>query len=647
MATNKTAYTHNIFPNGSGKSSSGASNSPLGALGSLSAAVATNTSTTSNPEDLVHQTSAAWVLTFLRWSIRDTLRTSPTITANFATIANQPLVVENDCIQLSVSDSKSVLTPSMTATLLLTDVNYETDVSPGDFVFVNMLNWESEARRVADNARNMQAINGVDDGFKGFFKVQSVRKSLMTDPQSGTKFYAVKITGFAFTEFNNSIYFNPYLIDKSDQNLLLFTSQLNIDWSSIQSDKGLNDIQQIVKALIQCFIGTGFTDQGRKVQDGTILSANTHFYMPQGVGNLLGLDGLESAKDAYNFLFGIQSYSANQNQTLAQGMTPTGISPDATDSDRFMLIPGSPVEGVSVTRPEYWNQVKAWSILNQFTNAPLNELYTCFRISPNGSVMPTMVFRQIPFTTDNFDSGSYSVTKFMNVPRWNIDPALAFSFDLGKDEVARINFVQYFGRSVNGPAGYDISDEIAKQNYLYDIDDVKRNGLKPYVVTSEFDRTPTGDSQGTFRSPGWAKIVGDALIGGHLKLSGTISFVGIPEPIAVGDNLQFDNVVYHIEQVMHVAMIGQDGKKTFRTTITVSNGVDIQSGQNVVYSEMQYGSAYDKRQADYDSTQILPGVSESQDIKLRPISPDQPLSPNQSFKEPNTNTSINSSKRTP
>lgn len=617
VAVNKTAFVYDIVPNASGAN-----------------------------EGPVHQTSPAWVLTFLRWAVRDTLRTNPTTDLNFSTIANKPLVVENDCVQLSVSDSKSVLTPAMNATLLITDVNYETDLSPGDFVFVNMLNWEEDARRVANNARSLKPINGIDDGFKGFFKVQSVRKTLISEPQSGIKTYAIKITGFAFTEFNNFIYFNPYLIDKSDQNLLLYTSLLNVDWTAIQSDKGLNQIQQLMKALIQCFIGTGFTDQGKKVQDVTINTANTQFFMPQGVGDLLGLDGLQSAKDAYNFLFGIQTYSNNSNQDPAQGMNPTGIPSNATESDRFMFIPGRPVEGVAVTKPEYWNQSKAWSILNQFTNAPLNELYTCFRISPNGSVMPTMVFRQIPFTTDGFKSEDYNVTRFMNLPRWNIDPALAFGFDLGKDEVARINFVQYFGRSVNGPAGYDISDEVARQNYLYDGDDVSRNGLRPYVVTSQFDRAPDGNMVQLFRAPGWARIVGDALIGGHLKLSGTINFVGISDPIAVGDNLQFDGVVYHIEQITHSCLINPaDGKKSFRTTTTLSNGVGILSGTNVAYPEMTYGGAYQERTADYKNAQILPGVSESQDVVYRPSGVDDPRSPNQSFVQPNTNTSINKPSR--
>lgn len=625
MAVNKTAFIHNIVPN---------STSPQEMV---------------NGSPAVHQTSPAWVLTFLRWAVRDTLRTEPTSTSNYSTIT-EPLVVENDCIQLGVADSKSTLTPTMSATLLITDINYETAIAPGDFVFVNILNWESEARRVAKAARNSTAINGIKDGFKGFYKIQSVRKTLSVDPASGTKRLMVRITGYAFTEFNNNIYFNPNLInDTSDQNLELYLTNIKKDWDNLQTQKGLTDIQNILRFLIESFVGTGFPDSGRKTSGYSPISANTHFYMPNGVGSLLGLDDVEAAKDVYNFIFGIQSYSANA-QTLAQGMNPSNIQVQnptkATYDSRFIIL-GTPVDGATATKPEYWNQVQAWAILNQFTNAPLNELYTCFRVAPNGSVMPTMILRQIPFTTDNFQTMSgYNVTRFMSLPRWNISPALAFSFDLGRDEALRLNFMQFYGRAVNFPAEFAISAETSAENYVYDIDDVKRNGLKPSVITSEFDFV---GEKGTFRSPGWAKIMGDALIGGHLKMSGTIEFVGIVSPIAVGDNLQFDGVVYHIEQVSHNAMIQQNGIKSFRTTVAVSYGMSIyNSADDVRYNEMSNSNAYDDRASDYGHAQILPGASESQDVIYRPSNTDPTKIPppeDRSFVQPNTNTSISKSTR--
>jgi hypothetical protein len=80
----------------------------------------------------------------------------------------------------------------------------------------------------------------------------------------------------------------------------------------------------------------------------------------------------------------------------------------------------------------------------------------------------------------------------------------------------------------------------------------------------------------------------------------------------------------------------------FRTTVTVSNGVAIESNSKaVVYPEMTYGSAYAARQADFDNEQILPGVSESQDTFYREGNLDQPVSENASFTQPNTGTSVN------
>ena len=87
MAINKTAYSYYINPNGSGNVS-----------GSNNAASSASTSTAEN--NSVHQTSPAWVLTFLRWEVRDTLRTEPTNGLNYTTIPSKPLVVENDCIQI-------------------------------------------------------------------------------------------------------------------------------------------------------------------------------------------------------------------------------------------------------------------------------------------------------------------------------------------------------------------------------------------------------------------------------------------------------------------------------------------------------------------------------------------------------------------
>lgn len=571
-------------------------------------------------DNSVHQISPAWVLTFIRWENRDTQRIKNVASTQVRTPL---LVVENDCLQVSVMVNKGTLTPSMDATLVQTDVNYETAIAPGDFVFVNMLNWEKHARRVADNARAKLPINGPNDGFKGVFKVQGVRRFLSVDPATGQKVVLYKINGFAFTEFNNTIHFDPNLVDGNGQkdNNSLFMSFISEDWTNLTNKKGLFAVQDIIALLIQSFIGTGVKSKGILNNKAGLNTPNTvHFFIPALVGTLLGVSGAKAAKDVYNYLFGIQQYASGSSKSLSQGMNPTGLS---QKFHRFFYTKQE-CGGDTLLRAEYWNQVKTWSILNQYTNAPLNEMYTCFRVAPGDSdnrIMPTVVLRQIPFTNEDFSGTSLPTTKFMNLPRWKIHPALIMEQDIGRDEAARINFVQYFGQSTIGATGTAIAAEIAQVNYVYDIEDVKRSGLRPYIVTTQFDEPTTTKSM--YQSPNWAKILGDCLIGGHLKLNGSIICVGLVEPIAVGDNLELDNIIYHIEQVSHAASISiQDGRKTFRTSIKLSSGVSLDSSaKGTKYAEMTHTVAYRNREEDFNNDALLPGVSEEQDTVYRPTDP--------------------------
>lgn len=591
----------------------------------------------SSPDEnaLVHQSSPTWVLTFIRWQFRDTLRTK----TDEPNTVRSTLVVENDCIAVDVMSDKGNLTPSCQITLVETDVNYATEIEPGDFVFVNMLNWERDSRRVADNARAILPINGTKDGFKGIFKVQSVRRFVNVEPNTGIKTVLYKIDGFAFTEFNNTIYFNPNLVNQKNlANVGLYIADVAPAWASFVSKDGKPFVQEVISFLIQNFIGSSQNPDSLMV-NGLVVSPNVHFSMPTTVGRLLGttksrkLDATDfktvtAAKDIYRYLFGVQQYSSGSNLTMAAGMNPSNLEgktryPGFEYTSTFCA-------GNTLLKPEYWNQVKLWSIMNQYTNSPLNELYTAFKINLNGRVMPTIVFRQIPFTSEDFVGQRFGVqdtfaqtievTQFLNLPRWQIDSAFILNMNIGRDEAARINFVQYYAKSNFNDKGIEIAGETASVNYVFDKDDIARSGLRPYVVQNQFDDLPNTLVQ---LAPIWARIMGDALIGGHLKMNGTVNCIGIVEPIAVGDNLEVDGIVYHIEQVVHSCAINPaNGVKSFRTSIKVSHGVSVNSSATgTKYAEMTFTSGYADRANDYANQQILPGISESQDVVYRPDFP--------------------------
>jgi hypothetical protein len=619
-------------------------------------------------DNYVNTSSPSWILTFVRWRYRDTLRIKDIAKYNQSQGQNslvdlkaieETLVVRNDCISVSVSCNKGSYTPSMEATLVQTNVDYLTDVCPGDFVFVNMLNWETDAENVALRADAAQsAINGIDDGFKGFFKVQSVRRTVaVINPQTGAKGVIVRITAFAFTEFNNAIYFNQS-VALQQSGSLTFSSQISAAWAELTSQNATQtfSLRQIIKLLTQSFIGSGIPGSAIATIPGDTPATTTtvqqtpndRFFMPAMVGTLLGVPGVGFAVDTYNFIFGLQTYSAtNSNTSTYLGLNPVGLQQQS--GTRFWFTPDD-CPGSSILKPEYWDQVKTWDILSQYTNRPVNEFFSCFRVAPySNSVMPTVVFRQIPFTNEDFSTtiGSQGtvnnpqVTRFMTLPRWKINASMVISEDIGRDEAARINYVQIFAKSLLGAGGTDYTQETIKQNYVQDINDIQRSGLRPAVMSSLFDMLPAV-SVDTYNSPFWAKIVGDALIGGHLKYNGTIVCAGIVDPIAIGDNVEYNGVVYHIEQITHKCDINpQTGIKSFRTVLSLSNGLDVHSSAQygTIYPGMKYGNAYAERTSDSKHSQILPGVSEAQDIpprngNLEPNAAQVKGQPNLSYPQP-------------
>lgn len=573
-----------------------------------------------------HQVSPGWMLTFIRWANR-----SPhEIKGIDPQKTLEPLVVISDCISVSVSSSKASHTPHMAAVLVSTDINYLAAVAPGDFVFVNMVDFDTQINQdlyVRANSANPKPINGINDGFKGLFKVQSVRRNVQVD-QDGSRQVIFTIDGYAFTEFNNSIYFTPSLVDKSEFKDLLFVSNINERWTQIYKQGRINLVQELVQFFIDSFLGQGVSPKSSKVKinNKTIQkNFNTHFFVPRSVGALLGQPDANAAKDLYVMMYGIQKYD-NSAESPDVGFLPSGLA-GAAPSENRNYNAGPPCQGKSLPRAEYWNQTPVWSIIQQYLNSPINECYNAFKIAPTGDVMPTFTMRQIPFSSESYHGLS---TKFLNLPRWKISTKMILSADVGRDEAARLNFVQVFGVLSDGNnQSSAISFQNAQGNYDYDPKDIPRSGLRPYVITSNFDYANSG-SVNISQATGWAKLMGDALIGGHLKLNGTVTCFGIQEPISPGDNLELEGVVYHIESVSHQSKIDGNGSKSFLTVLELSHGVaESSTAQAYYYPQMDLNQAEDERERQYAiDGGLYDGYSDTQFLPSRPDGVKKPKNSN-------------------
>ena len=197
-----------------------------------------------------HQVSPAYLLTFLRWSNRDTKN----YTDNEPMDVRQPLVVYNDALSIVTTDSKNSMSSTVSIMLKGGDINYSTAISPGDFVLVNFINWDDKAQELHDIALALQPINGINDGFKGVYKVQSVVKNVRVDRASGIKTLVYTITAASFTEFSNVIYYNPAIAAS-------FRDQGSALWSTAIGDyytnklKSESSVQAVVADLFKILIG--------------------------------------------------------------------------------------------------------------------------------------------------------------------------------------------------------------------------------------------------------------------------------------------------------------------------------------------------------------------------------------------------------
>jgi hypothetical protein len=553
-----------------------------------------------------HQVSPGYVLTFVRWRVRDSLNTTD---ATFGPQSvRDPLVVYNDAVQVSVNMGKASKNPTFSAALVSGDINYSTAVHPGDFVLVNMLNWEKDAERVAIKARNRQPINEVKDGFKGIFKIQNVTRQLQVAP-NGIKHYSYHITGIGFSEFDNVVLFNPLIKSAfKEDGSALFQTLVGDYYSSLL--KGDYNVETLVSDLFEILIGKSIASNNLKVQQ----YGSKHFKIPQLVGSLLGEPNAIYVNDIYNLITGIWPDRMSGTSAMFEKFNPVTTNKKSPN----IYNTGIKLEGEKRISAENWNQKTVWSIMNDNLNSVINEMYTCFRIHPKiNKVMPTIIARQKPFNNPGFElSGGQRGSYFLDLPRWKLNPDMVFNAQFSKSESLRFNFVQVYGRTLAPNPADDMAAQISLGNYIFDEDDIVRHGVKPYITNSNFDFPKDGVQQ--IRAPDWARLVADWVMNNHLKESGSIQCVGIEDPICVGDNIEFDNMVYHIEAYTHTFQIDRAGYKRFTTNLSVNYGIDKRSDKNqLVFSEMQYTDRYTKGVEDYEHNKILPGFGEAQDVISR------------------------------
>jgi hypothetical protein len=523
----------------------------------------------------------------------------------------KPFIITDDCVSLNLSNTKRGHTKTLQATLKHSGVNYLSSdvVLPGDWIFAWCWNNEEDKRRVIKQINDAKSANGFGDGLKFVGRVHNIRKSVQVSPD-GIRIASYSIQGIGFEELDTQFFYDFALatVAAAKNDISTFMAQVGLDFTELSSQeqaragKIKDNCDRLIEALINIILGKGVantinrpierseakarlinSDVLKDVKNLVAPQANKEapfaYLVPVVVGTLLGRDVMGKSKsgvfgyaDILDTLIGVQRFNERDNNTSSV-FTPDLLYPeiDAATSTTSRKKTGTPLKGTFLpVNPSFVNR-PLFQLLQQFLNSSINEMYTALRTNENGSVVPTLVVRQIPFSTPSAkEYQDFPLTRFLSMPRWVIDPVMVSSIDIGRSNATRTNMIHVYGEAMTSGVNDSVTAQMSRNSPIFDRTDIQRSGIRAKMQTVN---CALPDQQRKDGGRIWMEAIADWTIGSQYTLNGTLRCMGIQSPIVEGDNVEFEDVVYHIEGVNHSCSISPDGRKSFKTSLDLSNGM--------------------------------------------------------------------------
>ena len=527
----------------------------------------------------------------------------------------EPFVITSDCIGLTTSGNTNSYLKNMNATLK-GGYNYLSAnfAVTGDWVMAWMFTNKADRDRIVTALKNGAPANDFHSGIKFIGRISNIGKRISVSNGIKAVNYSIMATGFE--ELSTSFFYDPAMRTKASQtDIFQFLSEIGIDaFEHIKSieDGGsislddLNNFQDNSEKMVESFLSLiiGKTKQFRlneSFQDdkGNAFSASPQlntgapfsYLIPVGVATTLGSDSSDARKGTYyghrsygycdilQTIFGVQKYSTVFDPT-DKSIEHFGFLPDIenlenTNGNRLrtgIRMKGTyiPVEPVFLNKP-------LWDILGEFKNPCINEMYTCLKPNLIGRLMPTIVYRQIAMSTEAMvENPSLPLTRFLSVPRWVVPNSMITDLNIGRNGATKHNFIHVYGQvsPVAQTMDTDLGNQMLRNAPISDVASIAVHGLRPYmssVAASLHDVTREDGSRV------WMEAMADWIIGSEHTLNGSVTCKGIQSPVAEGDNCEIDNIVFKIEGVSHSCHLMGD-RKTFVTTLTLTNGMPVEQG---------------------------------------------------------------------
>lgn len=539
-------------------------------------------------------------------------------------LRGDPLVVVEDIVSATVQTGKGQHVHQLQLQLCQSPTNYLSAILPGDWIMCWMVRSREKMLDLVQRLHLLEPCNGFSDGLKFVGRVEDVGRDRASLP-TGLNRVSYEVTALGFSELSSQIFYDPYLAEATPL-MGTWLARIGGAISELLGDSfdpanrfHALDINKLIPFFLNLLVGEGVSKRfaqpsadAPELQIATGLTrrdsgeAPYAYTVPGEVGLVLGKRNKSRGTvlayaDVLELVTGVQRFTsaAGLNSPTSSPwalFTPDGVEPPPTGTnDPFVQVSqrketGRPMLGEFIpTIPDFTNK-DVWSVLRQWLNPTINEMYTALRTNEAGQVVPTVVVRQIPLSSQEMvdklqAQDNLTATPMLEVPRWVGHPAIVRRDHLRRSNALRINFTHVYGQAVDMQRASRFTDQIVRNPPVRNDLDIQRSGLRSYMgtVNCSIDDSYLGPSK-------WLALASDWLLDQHLVLGGTLTMELVEEPIVHGDNFEYDGIVAHIEGVVHQFQCYPDGRRTASTSLSLTHGV--RSDDDPAYQERDGSDSY-------------------------------------------------------
>lgn len=584
-----------------------------------------------------HQTTPSWLMCVIRYGrIRTYDRAAVTGDPNSRRLnvstqeaddnpvdEREPLILTSQIVSWSTNEQKASHTSSANFTLTA-NTHIDRLIVAGDWVFFWVMDNVEDFERVSRNLRTIITgglrhdliVNGFHDGLRFVGRANSPKHIGAMNETNGTPNNHYELTAVGFSEFDSQILYKATYGSFLEQMGSGILAQLQ-GLAGTYIDETVGDVLPLTTEVhaqlwLQTFLGSGpgATSKGFREEDviaaytaanledralsfsqeaatSLVQSPNDAFLVPRTVARLLGIynNSMERTRyiDILSVFIGVATPRDDRTRREVSAEVFDAIFSPGSLAPESLVVP-VPTKGLSGTfRPQMqvFDGNSIWGLLMRYVNDPINEAFT--RLGPNaaGMVVPSFILRQTPFSSRRaaraFTKAGLNTVAFANLPRYVLHPGLKIRERVGPSDSLRVNYVSITGTDVVGEniIQQQLFNEVMAPP-IADIADIKRSGLRAFVRQVNSDISGLVEKNAA-RGRWMTSFMADIVLNGHLKWSGSLLCHGIQVPVTVGDNLEWDNVIYHVEgRVDQGGCDPNTGKLSWRTSFTLSSGISVQ-----------------------------------------------------------------------